>query len=101
MSEDPKPPSAAEAPSEAVLPPMLLLDRLHENAMKEPNKRAMAFLASKTATFGGQIEHEFTNAELERETSQLAATLRSSGLKRGDRYVGVVELDVEMLTTRC
>jgi non-ribosomal peptide synthetase component F len=60
----------------------LLLNRLRTNTLKNPTKRALAFLDAK-----GAIDHSLTYAELDQATHQLAEHLQSRGICAGDRCV--------------
>jgi acyl-coenzyme A synthetase/AMP-(fatty) acid ligase len=60
-----------------------LLNRLAENASKEPSKLAMAFLTP--GPNGGKLSKQLTYQALEQETSELAARLLESGMVKGDR----------------
>jgi non-ribosomal peptide synthetase component F len=68
----------------------LLLNRLSTNTLKNPTKRALAFLDAK-----GAIDHSLTYAELDQATHQLAAHLQSRGIHAGDRYVFVFFYSLE------
>jgi acyl-coenzyme A synthetase/AMP-(fatty) acid ligase len=60
-----------------------LLDRLRQNASRQPSKLAVAFLVS--GPDGGQIDQQLTYQQLEQKTSELAGRmLTTTELKKGD-----------------
>jgi non-ribosomal peptide synthetase component E (peptide arylation enzyme) len=60
-----------------------LLDRLAENATKQPTKLAVAFVAP--GLNGGKLERQLTYQALAQETSDLATRLLESGITKGER----------------
>lgn len=58
----------------------LLLSRLSKYAKSQPNKQAVAFVAS-----SGEIDQKYTYKELEDITTRLARKLISKGISEGDR----------------
>lgn len=59
-----------------------LIQRLHSNATKLPNKVALTFLGS--GPNGGVVENSYTFREIQDRTDDLARDLLNSGLKKGN-----------------